>query len=455
MKLRALESTVSRALEALGTTPSAGDTLVVALSGGADSLALTDILATLARARGFRLVAAHLDHGLRPESRDDAAFCAAFCRGLGIECRVGAAAVRARARRDHSGLEDAARRERYAFLRRVKEEEGATAIAVAHTRDDQAETLLLRLLRGAGATGLSAMRPRSGDVVRPLLGTSRRAVRRHLQVKGLAWREDPTNADPAFLRNRVRHELLPLLEARFNPRLRETLARTAALLADDAALLAEMADGLWTRTGRVEAGEAICSCRELREAPRPLARLVLRRALAEAGGLRGVAAVHVEKLLDLARSKAPSGRRLPLPGGREATFAWGDLIIGSRRPAARTFALELGVPGRVALPDGTVLLAEAARGPAVSNGESAVVAAPEDGVPLVVRTRRPGDRVRYLGRDLSLKRFLVSRRVAALRRTGLPLVAAGSQVLFVPGQPVESPPGRHYVKLSLVEGHPS
>ena len=454
MKLRALESAVSRALRALGT-PSAGDTLVVALSGGADSVALTDVLATLSRVKGFRLVAAHLDHGLRPESGDDAAFCAAFCRSLGIPLRVGTADVRARALRERSGLEDAARRERYAFLRQVKEEERGTAIAVAHTRDDQAETLLLRLLRGAGSTGLAAMQPRTGDVIRPLLAASHRAVRRHLQARGLAWREDPTNADPAFLRNRVRHELLPLLEARFNPRLRETLARTASLLADDAALLTELAEDLWQHAGRVEAGEAVVACRALARAPRPLARLALRRALTLTGGLAGVAAVHVEKLLDLACSEAPSGRRMPLPGGREATFAWDELTIGPRRPAVRPFAHELAVPGRVDLPDGKTLVAEAARGPAVSNGESAVVAAPEDGVPLLVRTRRPGDRVRYRGRDLSLKRFLVSRRVDAFRRTSLPLVAAGSQVLFVPGQPVESPPGRIYVKLSLVEGHPS
>ena len=454
MKLRALESAVSRALEALGI-PSADDTLVVALSGGADSVALTDALSTLSRVEGFRLVAAHLDHGLRPESGDDAAYCATFCRDLGVAFRVGRAEVRARARREHSGLEDAARRERYSFLRRVKEEEGATAIAVAHTRDDQAETLLLRLLRGAGSTGLGAMRAQSGDVIRPLLGLSRKAVRRHLEARGLGWREDPTNADPAFLRNRVRHELVPLLEARFNPRLRETLARTASLLADDAALLSEMADRLWQRAGRIEAGEAIVLRDELARAPRPLARLALRRALTEAGGLAGVGSVHVEKLLELARSKAPSGRRLPLPGGREATFAWDELVIGPRRPKGQAFALELGVPGRVDLPDGKAFLAESAPGPAVSNGETAVVAAPENGVPLLVRTRRPGDRVRYRGRDLSLKRFLVSRRVAALQRTGLPLVAAGSQVLFVPGQPVESPPGHFYVKLSLVEGYPS
>jgi tRNA(Ile)-lysidine synthase len=454
LKLRAFESAVSRALEALGT-PCAGDTLVVALSGGADSVALTDALATLSAIKGFRLVAAHLDHGLRPESGDDVAFCASFCAGLGIAFRSGTADVRARARSERCGIEDAARRDRYAFLRLVKEDEGAAVIAVAHNRDDQAETLLLRLLRGAGATGLSAMRPRNRDVIRPLLGLSRRAVRRHLESRSLGWREDSTNADPAFLRNRVRHELLPLLEDRFNPRLRETLARTASLLADEAALVDELAEGLARRTVRMRGGEAVVAYRELAQAPRPLARLALRRAVAAAGGLAGVAAVHVEKLLDLLRSKAPSGRFVPLPGRRQATFAWDELVIGPRPVTGRPFALELAVPGRVDLPDGKMLLAESARGPAVSNEESAVVAAPEDGVPLVVRTRRPGDRVRYRGRDLSLKRFLVTRRVAAQYRTGLPLVAAGSQVLFVPGQPVESPPGRLYVKLSLVEGHPS
>jgi len=454
LKLRALESVVLRALGAVGT-PSAGETLVVALSGGADSVALTDVLSTLSRRNAFRLVPAHLDHGLRPDSAEDAAFCARLCHELGLELRLGHADVRARSRRDHLSLEDAARRARYAFLRTVQQEEGAVAIAVAHTRDDQAETLLLRLLRGSGATGLSAMRPRRDDVIRPLLGVSRQAVRRHLATRRLGFREDPTNADPAYLRNRVRHELLPLLETRFNPGIRDTLARTASLLADEAALLGGLAEALWRRAGRVEEGVALAQRSVLAGEPRPLLRLALRRALAEAGGLEGVSAVHVEKLASLVRSPSASGRRLPLPGGREAQVVFDELRLGPRFTPARPFALKVSVPGRVELPDGTALLAEAARGPAVSNGTTAVVAAPEGGAELVVRTRRPGDRVRFRGRQISLKRFLVNQRVGAFRRAGLPLVAAGSQVLFVPGEPVESPPGTTFVKLSLVEGHSS
>jgi tRNA(Ile)-lysidine synthase len=451
VKLRALESVVLRALGAVGT-PSAGETLVVALSGGADSVSLTDVLTTLSRRMGFRVVAAHLDHGLRPDSAEDAAFCQRLCRELGLELRLGQADVRARSRRDHLSLEDAARRERYTFLRKVQKEEGAAAIAVAHTRDDQAETLLLRLLRGSGATGLSAMRQKRDSVIRPLLGVSRQAVRRHLATRQLGFREDPTNADPAHLRNRVRHELLPLLETRFNPGIRETLAQTASLLADEAALLGELADAVWQRAGRVDGAVAVVMRSVLAREPKPLVRLVLRHALAEAGGLRGVSAGHVEKLASLVCSSSASGRRLPLPGGREAQVTFDELRLGQRPTPARSFALKVTVPGRVDLPDGTALFAEAARGPAVSNGKTVVVAAPADGHDLVVRTRRPGDRVRYRGREISLKRFLVNRRVGAFRREGLPLVAAGSQVLFVPGEAVESPPGTTFVKLWLVEG---
>jgi tRNA(Ile)-lysidine synthase len=309
---------------------------VVGLSGGADSVALTDALAMLRRRQGFRVVAAHLDHGLREGSADDAEFCAELCRKLDVPFRRGEADVRARAARERGGLEQAARRERYAFLRRVRDEEKATAIAVAHTRDDQAETLLLRLLRGAGATGLAGMRPRKGDLLRPLLAVSRDEVLAHLRERGLAWREDPSNADPAHRRNRVRHELLPYLEERFNPAIRAALARTAGLLADEAAHVRQEAEAHIAVAARQE-GEALVLARApLAAAPAAVARAVLRQALLRTGGLAQVGALHVERVLELARSKAPSGRRLPLPGGREALFTRVEVRLEKRaRPAAK------------------------------------------------------------------------------------------------------------------------
>jgi tRNA(Ile)-lysidine synthase len=315
-----LVAAVDRALQECRATAGAGATLVAGLSGGADSVALVDALAALRRRRGFRLVAAHLDHALRPGSADDAAFCQSLCDALAVPLRAGTAPVRARARREKGGLEQAARRERYSFLRRVKDDEGAAAILVAHTRDDQAETLLLRLLRGAGASGLAGMRASSGDLLRPLLGVSRAEVLDHLRARGLAFRSDPSNLDAAHLRNRVRHELLPYLEQRFNPRVREALARTAALLADEASHMDHEAQQLLSGATRREADALVVDRLALAGAPVAVARAAVRLALQAQGGLAGVDRDHIDAILRLARAAAPAGRRLLLPGAREARF---------------------------------------------------------------------------------------------------------------------------------------
>jgi tRNA(Ile)-lysidine synthase len=398
-------------------------------------VALLDVLARLGRHRGFSVVAAHLDHALRPDSAEDAAFCRQLCATLAVPFRTSRADVAARRRAEGGGLEDAARRERHAFLRRVKDEEGAAWIALAHTRDDQAETVLLRLVRGAGGLGLSAMRPRAGDLLRPMLARSRRDVLDHLAERSLPWREDPSNADLSIARNRVRRELIPYLERHFNPAVREALARSAALLADDADVLASVEAAALTLEG-------------LRSAPRAVARLTVRRALQGAGGLRGVGLKHVDAILDLAATDAPSGRRVALPGGREAVFNFDEVRIAPRRVTAPPFSLPLTVPGAVALPDGRRLVARAARGPAAAD----VVAVPD--APLEIRTRRPGDRVRASGRDLSLKRFLMDHRVPAQERGALPLLAAGHRVLWVPGQRLDGAdmPERRFVRLELLPG---
>jgi len=435
-----LPSAVRRALPGPGSLGS-GQTLVAGLSGGADSVALLDVLITIGRERDFAVVAAHLDHRLRPSSRDDASFCERICREAGVPLRTGSADVRGRAERDGGGIEEAARVERYAFLSSVKDAAGASFVAVAHTRDDQAETFLLRLLRGAGSTGLAGMRARSGDVLRPLLGVSRKDVLVHLAERGLEWREDPSNADPAFARNRVRRELLPYLEARFNPAVREALARTASLLADEDAAVGGLGRALRERAGRREGAWVVLERTALSEAPRAVARAALREALEETGGLRGVGLGHVDRVLDLAGAAAPSGRRLPLPGGREAAFRFGEVAVGPRRGPARPFALPLDVPGRVSLPEGGSLEArpvEAGTGcDGMRGGEGGafeLVSAPL-GAALTVRTRRSGDRVRTRGRQVSLRRFLMDRRVPAELRERLPLVAAGSDVLWIAGVP--------------------
>jgi tRNA(Ile)-lysidine synthase len=428
----AVETEVARALRAERCSA-----IVIGLSGGADSVAL---LHALSRRPGLRLIAAHLDHGLRPDSRRDAAFCRRLCRALGVPFRGARADVRARAQADGGGLEEAARDERRAFLERVRASEGAEAIALAHTRDDQAETVLLRLLRGAGSAGLGAMRPRAGKILRPMLRVSRADVLDHLAAHGLEWREDPTNADPAIVRNRVRRELIPYLEARFNPALRDALARTAAVLAEEADVLEGLAAAIPVRA---EGRGVVVPRSVLARAPRALGRLAVRRAIREAGGLRGVSLDHVDAILDLAARPASSGRRLPLPGGREAAVHFDALRIGPASPAAADYDAPLAVPGRAPLPDGRTVVARPSRGPGRTS-----IGVPEG--PLTVRNRRPGDRVRSSGREMSLRRFLMDRRVPAGDRDRLPLVACGRTVVWILGQPLDAlpRPARH-VRLSL------
>jgi len=418
--------------------PGAPRSVVVGLSGGADSVALVHALASRER---LRVTAAHLDHGLRPESREDAAFCRRLCRALGVPFRSTRADVRARAARDGGGLEEAARDERRAFLEKVRAAEGADAVLLAHTRDDQAETVLMRLLRGSGSAGLGAMRARAGAVLRPMLRVSRAEVLDHLAAHGLEWREDPTNADPAILRNRIRHELIPYLEQRFNPAVRDALARAASVLAEEADFLAGLGEGL---PMGVEGGTAVLRWRRAIASAHPaVARLMVRRAVREAGGLRGVSLEHVDAILDLAAREAPSGRRLPLPGGREAAIHFDEIHIGPARKAAEDYDAVLDVPGRASLPDGRVVVARPSRGPG-----AAAVGVPAG--PLTVRNRRPGDRVRSSGREVSLRRFLMDRRVPAADRDRVPLVACGRTIVWIAGQRLDAlkHPARH-VRLTL------
>jgi tRNA(Ile)-lysidine synthase len=428
VKSTALLTAVRRALGQLGNV--SGRTILVGFSGCADSLALLDALWLLSSETGFALAAGHLHHALRPESEEDAAFCRTLCEERGVPFHLGRADVRERARLSGGGLEEAARIERHAFLRAVKAEVGALVIALAHTGDDQAETFLLRLLRGSGRRGLASMRVRDGDLWRPLLELERRDVLTHLRRRGLAWREDPSNRDPAFLRNRVRHELLPYLETHFNPRIRTTLRTSAALLDEEARWLEAEGEALFERLARREGQGVVLSRPQLLAVPRPLARLALRRALCETGGLGKTGFSHVEAVLQLAAARAPSGHRLALPGRREAVVSFDELRIGARIESAPAYASPLPVPGRIELPGGMTLTATHASGPEAIQSEVAVIEAPAG--PLVVRTRQPGDRMTRRGRDVSLKRVLREERIPVDLRPSLPLVAVGRRVLWFP-----------------------
>jgi tRNA(Ile)-lysidine synthase len=230
-ELRLVADRAAKALAAAGV-PAAGDGVAVAVSGGADSLALLHALRVLAGPRGWRLAVVTVDHGLRPGSAADAAFVADHAKALGLPALVRTLGPEDLEPHRRSGPEGAARAARYGALWPAADELGCRWLATGHTLDDQAETVLLQLLRGAGPDGLAGMAVRAGRLLRPLLTARRAETRACCVALALDWREDPTNADDGPLRNRVRQRLLPLLEE-LRPGATQALARTAALAADE------------------------------------------------------------------------------------------------------------------------------------------------------------------------------------------------------------------------------
>jgi tRNA(Ile)-lysidine synthase len=305
-ELRVVADLAGKALAAAGV-PGPGDRVAVAVSGGADSLALLHALRVLAGKRDWRLAVLTVDHGLRPGSAADAAFVADHAKALGLPARQLTLAPGELEAHRAAGPEGAARAARYEALWPAADELGCRWLATGHTLDDQAETVLLQLLRGAGPDGLAGMAVRSGRLLRPLLGVRRAETRACCAAAGLAWREDPTNATDGPLRNRVRSRLLPLLE-QLRPGATSTLARTAALAADErdwldpvvAAALAAAGDG------------ADLDAAALGGLPVALGRRVVRAAAARAG-LEAPDAAATDRVLALAG--AADGAGTGWPGG--------------------------------------------------------------------------------------------------------------------------------------------
>lgn len=324
MRLRRVEPVLRAAL----TGPCRirrGGTVLVAISGGADSTALLVALASLASSLRSTVVAAHLDHGLRgDESTLDHAHVRALCRRLGVRLvatRIDAAArLRARGWNGEAGL----RRLRRAFLMRAARHVGADVIATAHTADDQLETLLMRLARGTGLTGLGGMRPRQGRWIKPLLALSRAAARRDLLAAGIAWREDSSNATRAHLRNRLRLDVIPAWHAALEPdgdaAQRQARGETLALAAERAAAQLREARQALAREGaatllrcRVSGAELALDAAALAAHPRAVQRFALLRLWRLAGVAERLTENHMAALLRLVRAPSPEAEvRLPL-----------------------------------------------------------------------------------------------------------------------------------------------
>lgn len=411
-----------------------GDRVLVAVSGGPDSVSLLAALAALAPGLGASLCAAHLNHGLRgEESRRDQRCAVEVAARLNLPCVIGQSAALPHG----PNLEERARRQRYAFLARAAKEQRCTKIATGHTRDDQAETVLMRLLRGTGADGLAAIRAvRDGHIIRPLIECSRAEVMKFLRAQRLPFCEDSSNEDRRFLRNRIRHEVIPLLEA-ISPAAPRRLAALAQMLTDELAWLCQE-DARRLAAALADDGALAVSAIVAAETPLQ-ARLVRAWLRQQRGDLLGLTAAHFGAIVDLARGRRPNGR-VRLPGGqwvvREYTHLR-RLCDGAVSPAEPEHLL---LPGSgVCLRSGWRIRAALEPAGKIRPRPASLFEAVADAGaltgPLVVRTARSGDRIQPLGLNghRKLQDVWVDRKLPLRTRRSCPVVELDGEILWVPG----------------------
>ena len=414
----------------------AGDTVIVAVSGGADSVALLDILASLEELC-LTLVVAHLNHSLRgAESDGDEAFVRELAARYGLPCEVERADVKGMSRARKLSLEEAGRTARHRFLLGLAERYGAHAVALAHHADDQAETVLMRLVRGAGGTGLAGIAPKTSGLVRPLLGVTRGEIEAYLRSRQLPFRTDSSNADTIFLRNRVRLELLPYL-ATYNPSVRDRLVATAEALAADEALLEEVTNRAVACHGSAANGLCVAGVRT-----EPLGvRLRLYRRLLHLtkGDLNRISSRHLYAIDRLVFSERPNGS-LTLPAGAVVARRYDTLsfaVLTADAPAGGA-ELALDGPGTYSLPGGGMLKVEEADFPGLWQDVPPGVAffdADAAPFPWLVRTFRAGDRIVPLGMagHKKVKDLFIDAKVPPEARRRTPLLFSGGRLIWVCG----------------------
>lgn len=447
--------------------------VVVGVSGGPDSLCLLDVLRRLSRDLGVSIHVAHLDHGARgSDSMVDAEFVGKTALEWDLPCTIERQDVTATAEAHRLAFEEAARRIRYSFLARVAMSIGATRIAVGHNADDQAETVLMHLLRGAGPAGLRGMlyltpvadyrmlAPFLQDcnvnvaIVRPLLDVSRASIEGYCRERGLHPRFDRSNLDQTFFRNRIRHELLPLMEE-YNPRIRQRLRNTAAISAADCEVLADLRARTWNAAVRSQAPDSVAFDLSVwRAMPVALQRDTIRQAaLALRKTLRDVNFVHVENARRVAL-EGTTGSRATLPKGMELSVGYDTIVVGNAgqphsgkpdEPLLWTEApIPVSIPGSTRLPGVPwALYSEVIESRECSEIDSNLnpwlAYADMEAItgPVTLRTRRPGDRFQphgMWGHSMRLSEFMINRKIPRQWRRHRPLLVAGQEIIWVCGE---------------------
>lgn len=429
--------------------------IIVGVSGGPDSRTLLHLLAQT----DFALVVAHFDHGLRPESKEESEVVKRIAESMDLPFHGGSGDVAAHAKKHSLSIEEAAREQRYTFLFGLAQELDAQAVAVGHTADDQIETQLMHFLRGAGMEGMRGMAYRSlptqwSDTVpllRPLLSVWREEVLAYCAEKGLEALNDPSNTDQTFLRNRLRHDLLPILES-YNPRIKEALLQSTDLFSEDHKVIQALSESAWAKCLHSHSESSLALARQaFLKQPLSLQRMILQRAfhtLRSKGEQLDFDAV--QRALQTIQS-APSGAQDWLAGlfvMLEDDLIWladwaVDLPIAGPQLAAGGEKV-VQIPGTLNLKQGWLLQAEE-RTVAAGPGESSMkgndpfeawLDLERVGKQLILRTRRPGDRFQPLGMhegSMKVSDFMINVKMPQRARDGWPLLSDEDQILWVPG----------------------
>jgi tRNA(Ile)-lysidine synthase len=421
------------------------ETVLVAVSGGADSLCLLLVLKEL----GFSICAAHFDHGLRPESARDSETVRHFAQAAGVSFSVERGDVRQQAQRNRETLEEAARELRYDFLFRTAAACQTSAIATGHTADDQAETVLMHLLRGSGLKGLGGIRPDSRSrgvrIVRPLLGLTHAQTVEYCRLAGWQPLEDPSNRDPSFSRNRIRNELIPQLRT-YNPQIVPVLCRLADIAAAQTDLLDRAADDVWNRSVLPSEPGVVRILRDaFNKSPMAVRQAIVRRAVKEISGtLRDLAYRHGTGVIEF--SIAPtSTRRMRVALGIEASMESQSLVLRKREALSVIPEWEkapLPIPGETDIhqPDWSFYITRKdSSGLPSTNAakDSWMIHLDGDKIhpPLYLRKRVSGDRFFPAGMPgaVKLSDFLATHHLPFAERDRWPLVCDADGILWIPG----------------------
>ncbi len=442
-----------------------GERVLAAVSGGPDSMAMLHVLIALIPRFSFSLGIAHLNHSLRGEDSDnDAAFVASRAERLGLQVYLAKENVKAYQKENRLSLEDAARQVRYNYLFNTAREHGYTKIALGHTRNDNAELVLMNLIRGSGKTGLAGIPPVRGQmIIRPILGVSRAEVIEFLDNNGLAYVSDRSNEDINFLRNRVRHELIPLLNKEYSPNIINTLDRTAAILREDDIWSEDTVRPLFEKMIINKSENKITlSVQDLKAVHPATGRRIVRMGIRSVkGDLRRITFSHVDSVISLMENKSPSGR-LDLPDriragirGEALYFEKKDMplrlspddedwespvfeytVLPSGFTDETLFIKETGYTMRF-LKAGDMSLDDIRGG----GNDVAFIDMDRISFPLVIRNCRSGDRFTPLGMSGSQKvsRFFINKRIPKAQRVHCPVLISGDQIIWVAGYRIAEP----------------